>query len=95
MREAAVAVLVAAGVAVQVLAVAGVALMREPLDRLHYAGASTVAAVCVGAGVLVRDSFSLIGIKALLLAAFLLVSSPVLVHATGRAIHLRAARDDA
>ena len=37
---------------------------------------------------------SVIGLKAILTAAFLLVSGPVLAHATARAIHLhRAARE--
>jgi multisubunit Na+/H+ antiporter MnhG subunit len=88
-RDAVVAVLVAAGVAAQLLAVAGVCLMRRPLDRLHYTSASTVAVVAFCAAVVVRESASLISLKALLLGAFMLVASPVLVHATGRAIHLR------
>ena len=36
---------------------------------------------------LVRDSFSLIGNKALAIAAFVLVTSPVLTHFTARALH--------
>jgi hypothetical protein len=40
----------------------------------------------------VRDSFSLIGSRAILIGAFLLVSSPVLTHATARAIHAGARR---
>jgi multisubunit Na+/H+ antiporter MnhG subunit len=89
LRDVVVAVLVAAGLAVELLALAGVVLMRTALDRLHYAGAATTAALCLGAAVVVRDSFSLIGIKAIVVAVFVAVTSPVLVHATGRAILLR------
>jgi multicomponent Na+:H+ antiporter subunit G len=88
-RDVVVGVLVGAGVAVQLLVVAGVCLMRRPLDRLHYTGATSVSVIALCAAVVVRESASLIAIKAVLLAAFLLVSSPVLVHATARAIHLR------
>ena len=86
-RDAIVAVLLVAGVAIELLACAGVLLMRDPLDRLHYVGATTAGALCLAAAVLVRDSFSLIGNKALLLAAFLLVSGPVLSHLTAAAAH--------
>jgi multisubunit Na+/H+ antiporter MnhG subunit len=86
--------LVAIGVAVQVLATLGVVLMRDALDRLHYVGASTLGVACLCAAVVVRDSFSLIGLKAIVAGAFMLVSGPVLVHATAHAIdqHRRARR---
>ena len=37
-----------------------------------------------------REGFSLIGDKALLVAVFVLLTSPVLSHVTARAAHLRA-----
>ena len=87
MRGVVADVLLWAGVALELMACLGVLLMREPLDRVHYAGASTAAALLVAAAVVVRDSFSLIGNKALLLAAFLLVTGPVLTHVTARIAH--------
>ena len=94
MRDAVTWVLVGAGVAVQVLVCLGVLLMRDALDRLHYVSASALGVALVGAGVLVSAGPSLIGLKAILTAAFLLVTGPVLAHATARAIHLhRAARE--
>jgi multicomponent Na+:H+ antiporter subunit G len=87
MRDVAWAVLLVAGAGLELIACAGVVLMRDPLDRVHYAGASVAAALLVTAAVLVRDSFSLIGNKAIVLAAFILVTSPVLAHITARAIH--------
>jgi multisubunit Na+/H+ antiporter MnhG subunit len=92
-RGMAVALLVA-GLAVQVLAVLGVTLMRDALDRVHYVGASGLGIACICAAVIVAAGPSLIGLKALLTGAFMLVSGPVLVHATARAIHLhREARE--
>jgi multicomponent Na+:H+ antiporter subunit G len=86
--------LVGAGVAVQVLACLGVVLMRDAFDRLHYVSASTLGIACLCTAVLVAEGPSLIGLKALLTAGFLLVTGPVLAHATARAVHLhREARD--
>jgi multicomponent Na+:H+ antiporter subunit G len=88
MRDLVVWALAATGVAAQVLACLGVVLMRDALDRLHYTGASMLGVACLCAAVVVSESASLIGLKAILTGAFLLVTGPVLVHATARAIHL-------
>ena len=92
MRDAIATALLLAGAAVELLACAGVLLMRDALDRLHYTGAGTVAALLLVAAVLVRDSFSLIGDKAILLGAFVLVSAPVLTHFTAQAIDRESRR---
>jgi multicomponent Na+:H+ antiporter subunit G len=86
MRDAVVTVLLVAGVGCSVLATLGALLMRRTLDRLHFAGATVPAALCVAAAVLVRESASLIGNKAIALALMTLVVSPVLTHATARTI---------
>jgi multisubunit Na+/H+ antiporter MnhG subunit len=86
MRDTVATALLIAGVAVELLACAGVVLMRDALDRLHYAGAGTLAALLLAAAVLVRDSFSLIGNKAIVVAAAVLITSPVLTHFTAQAI---------
>lgn len=88
MRDTVAWVLLAAGGAVQVMAVLGVVLMRDPLDRLHYLAPSSLAALMIAAAIVVRESFSQIGIYALLLAGLLVFTGPVLAHATGRAIEL-------
>ena len=88
LRDLVVGALVGAGVAVQLLVCLGVVLMRDALDRLHYTGASTLGVACLCAAVVVSESASLIGLKAILTAAFMLVTGPVVVHATARAIHL-------
>ena len=87
MREAAATLLLVAGVALELLCFLGVLVMRGALQRLHYTAATTSGALLIAAAVVVRESFSLIGSRAILIGAFLLVSSPVLTHATARAIH--------
>lgn len=92
MRDAIAAVLMLAGVAVQALCCVGVAVLRTPLARLHYASPSGVAAVLVAAGLLVRDGLSQSSGRGIMLAALVFVSGPVLAHVTARAIHNRSTR---
>jgi multicomponent Na+:H+ antiporter subunit G len=84
--------LVVAGVAVLAFACVGVLVMPGALARLHYVSVASLGAVVVVAAVLVREGASLIALKAVLVAAFLVATSPVLAHATARAIHTRAER---
>ena len=85
MRDAAVAVLLVIGVGAQVLGCVGIAAMRNAYDRLHYTGPSILAAVALALAILVREGFSLIADKALMLAVVVAVTSPVIVQAIGRA----------
>lgn len=84
--------LVIAGVLALAFSCLGVLVARGALARLHYASASLLGVALVAAAVLVRDGASLIGVKAVLVAAFLAATGPVLSHATARAIHTRAER---
>jgi multisubunit Na+/H+ antiporter MnhG subunit len=85
-RDALSTALLIAGTAAELLACLGVVRMRGALDRLHYAGALVPATLCIAAAVLVREGPSVIGNKALAIAAFTLIGTPVLTHATARAI---------
>jgi multicomponent Na+:H+ antiporter subunit G len=89
MRDVVATVLLVGGTGVALLACLGVLLMDDALDRLHFEGALTAAALLVGAAVLVRESFSLIGDRAVIVAVLVLVTNPVLTHATGRALQRR------
>lgn len=73
-------VLVCIGVGLGLIATLGVVVMRDWMDRIHYAGLSSLAVVFVALAVLVRESFSLIGDKALLIAVVMLVASPIANH---------------
>jgi multisubunit Na+/H+ antiporter MnhG subunit len=84
-------VLVGIGVATEVVACIGVAAMRRPMDRLHYASAATglgpafvAAAVCVREGVVSAQ-----GLSALLIAVVLAFAGGTLGLAVARIVRLR------
>jgi multicomponent Na+:H+ antiporter subunit G len=83
--DAIVYVLLAMGVALELLACSGVVAMRNVYARLHFIAPSCLGAVLIAAAVCVREGPSYVGIKAVLLAAFLLITSPALTHVTARA----------
>jgi multisubunit Na+/H+ antiporter MnhG subunit len=85
--------LLVAGVGLELLAVVGVVCMRDALDRLHYVGLTGFGALLVGAAILIRESFSLIGDKALLVGVVLVVTGPVLVQSTVRSLLIRELGD--
>jgi monovalent cation/proton antiporter MnhG/PhaG subunit len=79
-------VLLALGVASELLCVAGVLVMRTTLDRLHYAGAATsVPALLVLAATLVREHMSAAGLQALAAVGLLFLLNPALLLLTARA----------
>ncbi|MEA2244686.1 MAG: multicomponent Na+:H+ antiporter subunit, partial [Solirubrobacteraceae bacterium] len=85
------AVLLGLGVATVLLSSVGMLLMHDALDRLHFtAPASTVCPVVFAAAVLVEEPLSSAGVKAVLVALLVLVTTPVLTHATARAARVRA-----
>jgi multisubunit Na+/H+ antiporter MnhG subunit len=92
-RDVIATVLLISGVALQVMAVLGVSVMRDAFDRLHYVGLAGFGALLVGVSILVRESFSLLGDKALATGILLVVFSPVLVHATARSLRIRERGD--
>ena len=78
--------LVALGVAGELVCCLGLALARDAFDRLHYAAAATtVPAFLLVAAVLVEESFTQPGLSALVTGIFLLLLNPMLVNATARA----------
>jgi multisubunit Na+/H+ antiporter MnhG subunit len=93
MRDAVVAILLVAGLALMLLSCLGIVLMRSVFDRLHYTGPAALGGLLVAIAILVRESFSLIGDKSLAVGVFLVVSSSVLVHVTGRAARVRELGD--
>lgn len=89
MRTAIVDVLLWAGVVLLLICSAGVLLMRSAYDRLHYSNAASWGVLMVAGAILVRESWSLIGDKALAIGALLAVLSPAVAHATARAGRIR------
>jgi multisubunit Na+/H+ antiporter MnhG subunit len=85
MRDTLVIALLAVGVGAQLLGCAGIALMRDPFDRLHYTAPSMVAGLALAGALLAREGFSFIADRGLMLAAIVIVTSPVIVQAIARA----------
>jgi multisubunit Na+/H+ antiporter MnhG subunit len=87
------AILLIAGTVLQCFSVLGLCVMRNAFDRLHYVGLAGYGALLIAVAVLVRESWSLIGDKALATAAMLVTIGPVLVHATMRSLRTRERGD--
>ncbi|MGH2819179.1 MAG: cation:proton antiporter [Actinomycetota bacterium] len=89
-RDVLVAVLLAAGVGVELLSCVGMFVMDEVFDRLHFLGpACTLGPLLIAGAILVEEGFSLPGNKALLVAVVIIGTSPPLTQATARAARVR------
>lgn len=83
-------VLVALGVGAELLCCAGLVVMRDVYDRLHYAmAATTVPPFLLAAAVIVEEDWTQPGINALVVAVALFVLNPVLAHAVARVAQAR------
>jgi len=81
------AVLLAAGLMVVVGSCVGMAVLDDPLDRLHLTTpAAMLGSTGICAAVVVRVGFSASGLAAICVAAILIVANPLAGHAVGRAI---------
>ena len=92
-RAVAAVVLLIAGGMLELIAVLGLCAMRDVYDRLHYVGVAGFGALLIGVAIVVRESFSLIGDKALLVGVVLVVSGPVMVQTTARSLLIRELGD--
>lgn len=98
--DAIVYVLLVLGVGLEVIACLGLTVMHDVYNRLHYVAPSALGGLLIVAAVWTREGPSIIGLKAALLAAFLLVATPALAHGTARAARInelgdwRAGRDE-
>ncbi|HEX4084494.1 MAG TPA: monovalent cation/H(+) antiporter subunit G [Chthoniobacteraceae bacterium] len=89
-REAVVTTLLVCGVLVEILCCVGLVAMRNPLDRLHaIAPANILAPIFFAAAVMVREGAGQASVKCALIAFVLILVSPVISHATGRAVWIR------
>jgi monovalent cation/proton antiporter MnhG/PhaG subunit len=85
-----VGILLAVGVALELVFSIGVLVARDALDRLHYAAAAaTVGPILLGAAILVDEGFSAAGVSTIVTVGFLVLLNPVLTIATARAAHPR------
>jgi monovalent cation/proton antiporter MnhG/PhaG subunit len=87
-------VLLGLGVAVQAMSVAGLLVMPNLYDRVHYLSpATSVGGPLIAGAVVVRESLSHAGLVAVLVALVLMVAGPVIGHATIRAARIRRFQD--
>jgi multisubunit Na+/H+ antiporter MnhG subunit len=86
-------VLLVAGGVLELFAVLGMVVMRDVFDRLHYVGLAGYGALLIGISILVRESFSLVGDKALLTGTILVGIGSLLVHVTARSLGTRMRGD--
>lgn len=93
MKDVATTVLLICGATLQVLAALGLIVMRDVFDRLHYVGLAGFGVLLIGVSILVQESFSLIGDKALATGVLLALVGPILVHATARSFRTRLKGD--
>lgn len=86
-------VLLVAGGVIELIAVLGLCALREVYDRIHYVGLAGFGALLIGIAIVFRESFSLIGDKALLVGVALVITGPVLGHTTLRSLLIRERGD--
>jgi multisubunit Na+/H+ antiporter MnhG subunit len=86
-------VLLIAGGGIELLAVLGLCVMRDAYDRVHYVGIAGYGALLIAVAIVFRESFSLIGNKALLVGAVLVSGGAVLAHTTIRSLLIRERGD--
>jgi multisubunit Na+/H+ antiporter MnhG subunit len=92
-RQVIATVLLVAGGLLEFLSVLGLCVMRDVYDRAHYVGLAGFGVLLIAVAIVVRESFSLIGDKALLVGAILVFTGPVLVHVTIRSLVIRERGD--
>jgi multicomponent Na+:H+ antiporter subunit G len=84
------AVLLVAGLAVVVGSCAGMAVLDDPLDRLHLTTpAAMLGSTGICASVVVRVGLSASGLAAIGVAVILIAANPLAGHAVARAIAIR------
>lgn len=83
-------VLLVVGLVAMAGSCAGIAVMDDPLDRLHLVTPATmIGAVAVSAAVVVRDGLSASSLAAILVAVIVAGTSPFTSHAIARSIMVR------
>ncbi len=83
-------VLLAVAVLSMVLACAGVLVMRNVYERLHYLAApGTIGVVALAGAVFAEEGLGQAGLTAALIALVILLANAILSHATARAARIR------
>lgn len=90
MRDIVAYVLLGLGVAATLVSCLGVLVMPNVFDRLHYtAPATTIGAFAIALSIVVEEGWFAASVKSMLVFVLLLLTNPVLTHATARAARIR------
>lgn len=93
-REIIVYLLLGLAVLIVLASSAGILVMRDACQKLHYVSpVAVVAPVVVGLAILVQSGFTENSAQTWLALVFVLAGGPVLTHATIRAARIRADGD--
>ncbi len=83
-------VLLAVAVGSVLFACAGLLVMRDVYERLHYLAApGTVGVTALAGAVLVEEGLGQAAVEAFVVAAVVVLSNAILTHATARAARIR------
>ncbi len=83
-------ILIEAAVAVSLFSTIGILVMEDINDKLHYlAVPATVGIALITIAIVLQEGLSQASIKAFLCALIVLVTNPVVTHATARAARIR------
>jgi multicomponent Na+:H+ antiporter subunit G len=88
--QIAIDLLLGIAVLVTVLSAVGIAVMRDPYQKLHFiAPPASIAAICVVAALFIGEKQKQAAGKAVLVAFLLYFMNAVITHATARAHYVR------
>ncbi len=89
-RQLVAAVLLTGGVGITLICCIGVLAVRDAFDRLHFiTPANTLSTALIALAVAVSKPFSNMTLKTILLLVMMMISGPILTHATARALRIR------
>jgi multicomponent Na+:H+ antiporter subunit G len=95
-RDAFAVALLVVGLAVILISCVGMAVLDDPMDRLHLVTpASTLGVGAACAAVVVHEGLDASGTSAVLLAAVTVLTSPMVSHACARSFEVRRRADGA
>ena len=89
-RDIVIALLLSGAVAVELACALALFVVKDSFDRLHFLGpAATLGPLLVVGALVVENALSTNGVKAILAGGLLLLTGPIVTHATARAARVR------
>jgi multicomponent Na+:H+ antiporter subunit G len=90
LRNFVIAVLLSGAIVVELGCALALLVVKDSFDRLHFLGpATSLGPVLVVVALVVENALSTNGVKAILAGTLMLLTAPILTHATSRAARVR------